>query len=291
MRWPLSALLLSALLLAMAIVACAFGAFSTFGDPSHPNHEFLLGVFILLICVSAVAAVFGLASLRGAFIGTSLFGVAYLIIVLHCGFGVETNHDSKWLASSKELGFALFGISFLASKLSQIVTWPSTNPLSSQIVNEESHALEPGRSGRFQLECHHRRPSDACRSSDRNMSWFPHSMMIALACVLAIGCSRPFDEPQSSLQQHRFLGIPDNETSKEGAVGLIGGKSIQVSSISKVQEVPYSEYKRAVESSTVAAQEQHDGFVYWAVKEERDVPFDNATAWVTVLERFKSRME
>lgn len=87
------------------------------------------------------------------------------------------------------------------------------------------------------------------------------------------------------------MGIAEDEASNEGPVGLIGGKSIQVSNVSRVQEVPYSEYQKAIDSSKVVAQESNGGFVYWAVKEERDVRFENATAWVSVLERFKSRIE
>ncbi len=123
------------------------------------------------------------------------------------------------------------------------------------------------------------------------MSCYRQSVTIGLGCMLVLGCNRPIDQPQPSLQKYRFLGIHEDESSKEGPVGLIGGQAIQVSNISKVQEVPYSEYKRAVEDSKVVAQEQHEGFVYWAVEEQRDVLFENSTAWVTVLERFKSRME
>ncbi len=123
------------------------------------------------------------------------------------------------------------------------------------------------------------------------MSWFQQSVAITIVCVLAIGCNRPHDQSHSPSAPHKFLGIAEDETSNEGPVGLIGGQSIQVSNISKVQEVPFSEYKLAISASRVVAEEQHNGFVYWAVKEQRDVLFENATAWVTVLERFKSRME
>ncbi len=115
--------------------------------------------------------------------------------------------------------------------------------------------------------------------------------MIAIACVLALGCNRPTDRSDRPDQPHKFLGIPEDETSNEGPVGLIGGQAIRVSNVSKVRVVPFSEYKRAIDDSRVVAEEQLNGFVYWAVKEERDVPFENATAWVTVLERYKSRIE
>ncbi len=138
MRWPLSALLL-----ATAIVASAFGVFRCFWDPSHPNHQILLGTFILLICVAIVAALFGKSPLRGAFFGASLFGIAYLICVLKCGFGLETIYDSQWLAKNTTIGFALFGISFLASQLSIMVTWPSTTAEGSRTTEHQSHPLEP----------------------------------------------------------------------------------------------------------------------------------------------------
>lgn len=121
MRWSLSALLL-----VMAIVACAFGIFTAFWDRSHPNHTILLGAFILLVTVSSVAAVFGSETFRVAFIGASIFGIAYLIFVLHCGFGLETIYDSEHLARNTKIGFAWLGVSFLASKLAQMTTWPNS---------------------------------------------------------------------------------------------------------------------------------------------------------------------
>src|SRR4029079_11250005 len=88
MRWNLSALLL-----ATAIVASGFGVYRGFWDPTNPNHAILLGAFILLNCTAVVAAVFGNTRLRGACCGAALFGTAYLICVLHCGFGLDTIYD------------------------------------------------------------------------------------------------------------------------------------------------------------------------------------------------------
>ncbi len=137
MRWPLSAMLL-----AITVAASAFGVFTAFWDASHPNHVLLLGAYILLVCVCTVAAVFGNKLLRGAFAGASLFGTAYLICVLHGGFGLETIHDSEWLARNTKLGLALLGIAFLASQLSQLVYWPRTQAQSTRFVGEQPHALE-----------------------------------------------------------------------------------------------------------------------------------------------------
>lgn len=123
------------------------------------------------------------------------------------------------------------------------------------------------------------------------MNWFIRYMIVAITCLLASGCSRPSGQPRLPSQKYKFLGVAEDETSTEGPVGLIGGRSIRVSNVSKVQEVPYLDYRRAKEGSRIVAEEKHDGFVYWAVEEQRDVPFENATAWVTILERFKSRIK
>lgn len=83
-------------------------------------------------------------------------------------------------------------------------------------------------------------------------------------------CNRPHDQSHSPSAPHKFLGIAEDETSNEGPVGLIGGQSIQVSKI-EGHEVPFAD-KLAISASRVVAEEQHNGFVYWAVKEQRDVP-------------------
>lgn len=127
--------------------------------------------------------------------------------------------------------------------------------------------------------------------SKEELSWLLPSTMIAMFGVIAIGCSRNVTQSHPPAKPYTFLGIAENEESKEGPVGLLGGQSTQLSIVSKVLEVSYSEFKRAKEMSRVVAEEEHDGFVYWAVEETRDVPFDNATAWVFVLDRFKSPIE
>lgn len=110
--------------------------------------------------------------------------------------------------------------------------------------------------------------------------------MLAL-CLLSCGCGE-MNEPAS---QHEFLGIAEDETSGEGPVGLIDGQPIRVNSVSKVREVSREDYLSAKAANRLVAEEEHAGYVYWAVKEDRDVPFENATAWVTVLERYKSRLK
>ena len=115
----------------------------------------------------------------------------------------------------------------------------------------------------------------------------PHAIIVAGICIFILGCSRGSE----TASPHVFLGVPEDETSGEGPVGLINGKTIRVNDISKVREVARQKYLSAKQAGNVVAEEEHQGYVYWAVKEERDVPFENATAWVTVLERYKSRLK
>ena len=131
MRWTLCAMLL-----AIAIVASALGVYQCFWDASHPNHPLLLGIFILLICVTVVAAISATSRKRAASLGSALFGIAYLICVLKCGFGLETIDDSRWLSKNTLIGFALYGISFLASHLCIMVMRPSETV-------EQLHSKEP----------------------------------------------------------------------------------------------------------------------------------------------------
>lgn len=140
MRWSLSALLL-----AIAIIASALGVYRCFWDPTHPNHPILLGAFILLICVALVAAIFSRLPVRGAFCGAALFGIVYLICVLHCGFGLDSIYDAQWLARNTKIGFALFGISFLTSQLTMMLIAPRVTAKNPQLARRQSHSLERAR--------------------------------------------------------------------------------------------------------------------------------------------------
>lgn len=110
-------------------------------------------------------------------------------------------------------------------------------------------------------------------------------IVLCLASLFTVGCG-DFDRTEPP---HMFLGVPENETSGEGPVGLINGESIRVHDVSEVQEVPYNNYLEAKKASRIVAEESHNGFVYWAVKEDRDVRYENATAWIAVLERYRSK--
>ena len=86
-----------------------------------------------------------------------------------------------------------------------------------------------------------------------------------------------------------FLGIPESESSDRGPVGLINGQPCQIKNVSAVSETTYQEYERAKLAGKVLAEETHGSSVYFAIKENRDVRFDNASAWVEVIERFKTK--
>jgi len=87
-----------------------------------------------------------------------------------------------------------------------------------------------------------------------------------------------------------FLGIPETESSDQGPVGLINGQPCQIKNVSAVSETTYQEYQTAKQAGRVFAEEMHGSTVYYAIKEHRDVRFDNASAWVEVIERFKAKV-
>ncbi len=108
-------------------------------------------------------------------------------------------------------------------------------------------------------------------------------LVVCAACLLA-GCSTPAGSESIS-----FLGIPESQQSDKGPVGLINGQPCQVKTVTAVSEVPYRQYAQAKREGRVFTEETHGEYVYYAVKEQRDIRFDNASAWVDVIERFKSR--
>ena len=86
-----------------------------------------------------------------------------------------------------------------------------------------------------------------------------------------------------------FLGVPEAAEGGTGPVGLINGQPCQVRTVTTVSEVPWADYVRAKRQSRITQEEIHGDYVYFAVEEQRDVPFDDATALVGVVARFKSR--
>lgn len=108
-----------------------------------------------------------------------------------------------------------------------------------------------------------------------------------LAAVLMLGLVVGCKTHQAGLVS--FLGIPEQQSSDTGPVGLINGQPCQIKNVSAVTETTFQEYQKVKQEGRIFAEETHGESVYYAVKENRDVRFDNASAWVEVIERFKTR--
>lgn len=106
---------LASLLLLVAIVAALVGTVVASWNPNHSNYRLFLGLFVLAVGLLATGAYFGGRRFRPAFAGGTLFGVAYLAIVLRGGFGVTMATQAESLAHECKTGFALLGIATLAS--------------------------------------------------------------------------------------------------------------------------------------------------------------------------------
>ena len=86
-----------------------------------------------------------------------------------------------------------------------------------------------------------------------------------------------------------LLGLPESETSGRGPVGLINGQAYRVNDVTAVSAATWEQYQAAKRAGRIFAEEAHGDYVYYAVKEHRDARFDNASAQVEILERFKAR--
>ncbi len=111
--------------------------------------------------------------------------------------------------------------------------------------------------------------------------------LVYIVGVLAIVSLTSCTSPQNS--SFVFLGIPESESSDRGPVGLINGKPCQVKNVTAVSETTYQQYELSKQAGRIFAEEAHGDYVYYAVKQQRDVRFDNASAWVEVIERFKAK--
>jgi hypothetical protein len=110
-----------------------------------------------------------------------------------------------------------------------------------------------------------------------------HFIIGILAVGYLAGCTGPKDS------SFAFLGIPESESSDLGPVGLINQKPYQVRNVTTVTETSYEQYERIRQAGRIFAEQAHGDYVYYAVKQQRDVHFENASAWVEVIERFKAR--
>jgi len=110
--------------LAVATVAAFLGVFSGFWNRSHPNHELLLGVYILLVSAIAVVTFPAHARFRNGLLAACVFGVVYFICVLKGGFGIYTIQDSRGLVKNTLMGCSLIAVSFMVAQLVTTVFLP-----------------------------------------------------------------------------------------------------------------------------------------------------------------------
>jgi hypothetical protein len=82
-----------------------------------------------------------------------------------------------------------------------------------------------------------------------------------------------------------FLGLPDDQerTLDQDNPG-IDGRLRGVVSITKVQVADYEQYQRQERAGRVDHEARHDRFIYYAIRESRDV----GPAMVFITERYKA---
>ena len=101
---------LSSLFLTVALIAACLSVYRAVWEAGSPNHDFLLGVYLLLATASLVAGIPRNARFRAGFLGAALFAGLYLVCTLQGGFGLETIYDTQALARNTKLGVALMGV-------------------------------------------------------------------------------------------------------------------------------------------------------------------------------------
>jgi len=79
------------------------------------------------------------------------------------------------------------------------------------------------------------------------------------------------------------MGLADTEERRIDDGALRG-----IVTVTKVQPVDFDDYRRCKAAGEIITEEARGRFIYFAVRTERHVPFENASAHVLVTERFKA---
>jgi predicted O-methyltransferase YrrM len=130
-----------------------------------------------------------------------------------------------------------------------------------------------------------RRYLEAVRRFDSRTEWFDVDLPWAKRDGMEVTVMRKERAP--------FLGWPHDkarkiaETAPESAVR-------DIEDLSAVRTSSHEEYERRKRAGQVAVESFRDGWVYYAVNDERDVPFaptegGPVSAWVPVIERYRAR--
>jgi hypothetical protein len=99
------------------LCAVASAVHRSFWDPTRTNYQLLLGVYLVALATATVTACSCRPGVRGFFLGYAAFGWAYLICVLHGGFGLQTIYDSEALVLNAKLGMALEFVAAVGTQL------------------------------------------------------------------------------------------------------------------------------------------------------------------------------
>jgi hypothetical protein len=118
---------LQALLLLVTLVATILGAIRLFWVSSQSNWILFFAAYLVLACLVTVHALNRKSRCRFAFVGASIFSVAYLVFPLRGGFGVALAIDAESFVNKTLIGDAGILITFLASQLTSLVLI-ETNP-------------------------------------------------------------------------------------------------------------------------------------------------------------------
>ena len=126
----------------------------------------------------------------------------------------------------------------------------------------------------------------AVRRFDSRTEWFDVDLPWAKRDGMEITVMRTERKP--------FLGWPHD---KARTVGDRAAESAvrDIEDLSAVRDSSHEEYERLKRAGRVAVESFRDGWVYYAVNEERDVPFaptegGPVSAWVPVIERYRARL-
>jgi hypothetical protein len=120
MQWNLRALFV-----AIAVVAGACGALRAFWQDLLPNHDLLLGLYLLVLSGIVVTSTTRQARSRGGLIGGAIFGIAYFVFVLRGGFGIVSFSEAQVFVRHIYIGLALLPVAILWSQLCTMLLWPN----------------------------------------------------------------------------------------------------------------------------------------------------------------------
>jgi hypothetical protein len=108
-------------LLLVATVAIGLFIFRT----HLPQPYFTFAFYLMLTSIAIVEAIRARGPLRAGFLGTSIFGIFYLVCVLKGGLEIKTYSGFQEFNQKTEMGLAFLSLAFLIAYLCAMFAWPS----------------------------------------------------------------------------------------------------------------------------------------------------------------------